>query len=137
MSKKSVVITGLGALVAGVIIGSAGAASSTTVAEPQVKTVTQTRTVTDRVEVTPQSCLDAIDAAEAISVQTRDYVELTTDLPQMIVSAAKAGMSMDAAALEAVTTDMNDFSSDTKSITAKIGPLVNDFNSAKASCQAS
>ncbi|TDE02813.1 hypothetical protein [Jiangella asiatica] len=55
------------ALFAGVGIGSAsGETGTTAMPEPQVVTETVTETVTEEVAVTPDACLNALDAAEAV-----------------------------------------------------------------------
>lgn len=117
-------------LTVGVVIGASN--TQTVAADPAVTT----KTVVDTVEVAPQSCLDAIEASEDIAIQTRRYVGLTVQMPQMVVRAAKAGMMMDADAIDGVTADMDAFASDTQAITAKIGPLVQRFNVAKTACRA-
>ena len=151
MSKKTVVITGLATLVAGIVIGSSGSASSDVpAAQPQVKTVTKTRTVTDRVEVTPQSCLRAIDAADQIRSSASDYTDITIQLmdvnakwPGLMKRTLTAGMNMDVAAVQNITntvrgmnSDMDGITSDIDGLASDLRPIVRKFNNASASCRA-
>ena len=117
------------ALGVGVVVGTAGSGQ----ADPAVQTKTVTQTVTR--EATPQSCLDALDASEALTAQSRRYVKLTVQMPGMVVRAAKAGLNVDVAGIKAVTADMQEFTADTEAITAKVGPLVDTYNSAAAECR--
>ncbi len=134
MSKKSVAFTGAAALVAGIVIGSSGASSTAEVAEPQVKTVTKTKTVTE--EVTPQSCLDAIEASEGIADQAIRFTDASTKWPNLVSRALQAGMAMDVAEVKNITADIEGITADYEDITVDTQQLVSDFNTTSADCQA-
>lgn len=151
MSKKSVVITGVAALVGGIVIGSAGSASSDVpAAEPQVKTVTKTRTVTDRVEVTPQVCLTALDLGATIGGKAGDFgglfvqmLDVNAKWPGLMKRTLQAGMTMDAPAVQDITdevkgmnSDMTGINGDLSDLNGELTPLVRRFKNARARCEA-
>lgn len=132
MSKKTVAFTGLAALVAGVVIGSSGTEQAA-VAEPKIKTVTETV----EVEVTPQGCLDAIEAGETImGDEVPKFADITISFIGLVQRAAKAGMNMDAVAMGNIAEDVDGLTKDTQNINAELTPLVRDFKAGRAECKA-
>lgn len=127
MSKKSVAVTGMAALVAGIVIGSAGTAESNTTAAPQVKTVTET--------VVPQGCLDAIDAAESImGDETPKFAQVTIAYIDLVQRALMAGMDMDVAEANRIADKVRHLSRKTNGITQRLDPLIADFKAGRATC---
>jgi hypothetical protein len=118
------------AVTIGVVIGASGSTAET--AAPVVKT----KTVTETVEVTPQSCLDALDAAEGVVSSAADYVNLTVQWPRLVLRALRAGVNMDMTAVDNITADINGLTADTRAITADVRPQVKQFNSAEDACRA-
>jgi hypothetical protein len=109
-------------LVGGIILGSAGAASSrpsvSEAAPAPTPTVTATATVTAEPiikEVTPQACIDALDiAAEAIG--------LFSTYPGMASEAVQAAGTFDTEGLNTVTEKLQTFNGKLDKLTPKIGP---------------
>lgn len=98
----------------------------------------ETKTVTETVDSTPQSCIDALDAAEAL-VQG-PVVEQSSDtiiLVNLIPKAFDAGVHMDEAAANSIITTMGEVNKRTESRNATIESLVGDYNAASDDCRSS
>lgn len=146
-SKKGYIITAAVALTVGLGLGAAsatgsdsgqtGAASTTVQADPT--TVTQV----------PPSCLAALNSAEAIGSDAADvslamahFSHIVVAYPQLVYDAANAGLSQDAAALEAVATQVGDITTKVKAnnatlnaITVRVGHHVDAYKAAAAQCR--
>ncbi len=129
MSKKSVAVTAIVAATIGIGLGSVGSASSDTVAEPKVKTVTK------EVEAVPQACLDALSDAEGVADSVADFGQVSIQWPNLVVRAARAGLNRDVGSVRAIIADMESMTSDYDDITAELTPQVRSFNANKASCR--
>ncbi len=137
MSKKSVAFTGVATLIAGIVIGASGGGEPA-VAEPQVRTVTETETVTEEVEVevVPQGCLDAIEAGETIMAEEMPkFADITIGYIDLIQRAAEAGVQMDVAAIETITDEMEDLTAQTGDITTRSKPLIREFKIGREACE--
>jgi hypothetical protein len=130
---KKVLIVGAVCALLGIGVGSASGEA------PKPETVTKTETVTREVEVevTPQACLDAIDAAEKVGGITQDFINSASAYPDLVVRAAKAGMNFDAAAIEGITTEIEGLTEDFTGQAKRMRPTVAAFNAAKTDCRAS
>lgn len=103
--RRWVAPTAIGAvaLLAGVGIGAAG--EKTEVVTVEAEPIT--KTVTEEVEVTPQSCLDALDSAETLITTATDVGLLASEFIDFIPRAFEAGMNYDAVEAEAIITEMD------------------------------
>lgn len=135
MSKKTVVFTGLATLIAGIVIGSSGGEEAA-VAEPKIQTVTKTETVTEKVKVVPQGCLDALDAAAGIYGEFGAFGDITVGYIDLIQRSAVAGMDMDVAEIEDITAEMRDLTDDTTNVTKNVKPLSRTFLAGSDECRA-
>lgn len=135
MSKKTVIGTAVVALLVGIGLGNTPAGSTEKeVAEPKIRTVTETQTVTE--EVVPQGCLDAIDAAETMATQSGKFARITVGYIDLIERAAMAGASFDTAEVADIAHDMEDLSGRTNNITERLDPVIASFKSGRAECEA-
>ena len=114
--RVGLVLAVAASVVAGIAIGSAATGS----AEPTTKTETVTETET--VEVAPQSCLDALDAAEGL---VHRGVVPAFDAS---ADAMDAASRFDVAGINAATARMN-------RLTPRIERYVGDYNAAADSCR--
>lgn len=102
------------------------------------ETVTETKTVTETVDSTPQACVDAMGAAEALV--TGPVVEQTEDsvvLIGLIPLAFEAGASMDNAAAQGVIDTLDEATARSESRNVEIKSLVTEYNKASKKCRAS
>lgn len=119
------VLTGIGyvaVLILGVAMGASTGDEATTADAPEPEVVTETETVTEEVEVTPPSCLDALDATE---VMLNDGVVPTIEAAQASYQALAA---FDPVAMESALTDL-------ESVNAEVEGLVADYAAAAVECR--
>jgi hypothetical protein len=145
LKRAGLVLAGLSLGVAIAPAGQSSAAETATSKRAEVRTVTKTvpgptitRTVPGpTVEKTPASCLAALDAAERGFDLAADGFAISAEIPPLIGDAARAGLNVDADALDRVTTKV-------LKITGRLAPILDkttstgtQFNAAKAACRAS
>lgn len=134
--RKLVVIPSLVvAATVGFGIGSSDSedAAATPQPTPEPQTITKTETVTEQVEVTPGSCLDALDAADEVRSDAADFgglmIRMSTvnrQWPDLVLDAARAGVNVDAAALDDITTTVQGMTADTKQINHEMNDLATE-----------
>ncbi len=129
MGTKTTVVTGVVALLVGVGVGVAG--------EPE--TVTETveaagPTEEVEVEVTPESCLEVIDRAEEIGTIAAKSGGISIGYVNLIPDSIRAGMSMDAGAVDVITAKLKELRLRQEALTDETEVVVRQFNVAKADC---
>lgn len=129
------------ALIVGIAAGGAAAGSDdpTRTATTAPTPATVTTTVTEQTEaaaVTPQSCLDALTAAEAITRDSRHFVRAIIVYPSLILKSARAGMQLDADKINEVTATVKGISAKVDGITADVTEHVAAYNTAAEDCRA-
>ena len=90
------------------------------------------------VESTPQACVDAMDAAEALV--TGPVVEQTEDsivLVGLIPLAFEAGINMDNATAQDIIDTLDETTARSESRNVEIESLVTEYNEASEKCRAS
>jgi hypothetical protein len=117
------------ALVIGVTIGAAGQT------EPTTGLQTDTDTVTETVEITPQACIDALDTAEAAFGIASSFAGYTSDLAYTASEAVYAAAYGDYLALESLTADVESINAGINGLTADLTPLVDEYNADSAACR--
>ena len=99
-----------GTFTLGAIIGTSGASSDTTAepAEVITETVTETETITEtvEVEVVPQECRDALDAADDMLLASADLMDLMSDGFYLAGEAVVAAGSFDYITMEAINDEL-------------------------------
>lgn len=116
------------------IIAACGTETSAT-ASPEPETVTVTETVTETVEVTSQSCLDALDYAESAFAIAADFAGLTGDLSFTAGEAVLAAGMWDWEYLEELTEDVVAINGGIGDLTAQLAPVADGYKSAAAECR--
>jgi hypothetical protein len=118
------------------ILGAAGSASdrSPRSADLSAPTVTVTKTVPNM--EAPQSCLDALDAAEALTKDAGDFASTVTAYPDLIRRAAIAGSTFDTAGIEAITRKIESMSVEIRAETDSVDMHGDRFRATAADCRA-
>ena len=132
LSDRKVKITGkqmltfVGLPLVAFILGMAagGDSSDEPAAAPEPEVRTETKTVTEEVEVpvTPQACYDALDSAESIVSGTM------ADVMTTVSEAFESASVLDAAGMEAAMTELDE-------LTVQIENQVAEYNPAAAECR--
>lgn len=133
----------VGAIAAALLVGVAagGAATSsdasapTSLADPTTVSVTKTVQQPVAVEKTPQACLDALDAAEQLTDDSRSFVRAILPYPNLVLKAAKAGMTLDPSKLDEVTATVKTITAEVNGITDDVSGHVDAYNAAAAECR--
>ncbi|WP_104138750.1 hypothetical protein [Arthrobacter sp. ZGTC131] len=106
-----------GLAVAGLVLGFGAGVG----AKPEPEIVVQEKIVEKEVEVvkevTPPSCIEALDV-------TQEAIELFSTYPEMAHDAVQAAGTFDTAGLQAVTRKIETFNSDLDKLTPKVGAPV-------------
>jgi hypothetical protein len=133
LSRTPLIITSLGGLLLGVLIGAGVAGSGTQAAGAPEPAPTETV----EVEVpggTPEACLTALDEAEAVIATAGEVVNLTRGLLSDVFPAAvMAAYEHDAAGIDQATADLEKFNSDVNALTRKVESI--DYVTAAAECR--
>lgn len=135
--RKSIVPV-VAAVVAAVSLSACGTTA------PQIKTVTKTvrpdpiiktKTVTKTVTKTPQSCLDALDAAEKATHLASEFARASSDYPAMVRDAFKAGLQGNPYEAQDVLNRMKSATRKYGSINRRLTPTVVKYNNAASDCR--
>lgn len=139
-SRKPLIITSIGGLLLGVMIGAGVAGSGTPTAgapEPAPTVTVTAEPETVEVEVpggTPEACLTALDDAEAVIAASGEAMNLTRNLLSDVFPAAvMAAYERDAAGIDQATADLEKFTSDLNALTRKVESI--DYVTAAAECR--
>jgi hypothetical protein len=129
-------------LPAGVCLALVSACGGTSDAAQTPTTVTVTKpavTVTDEVtvETVPQSCLDALDAADTIAGDTGAFGQIMVDMITQFPKAVRAAFNRDAAAINAATTRQEGINTRLGNLTDRMAPHIDTYRAARDECQAS
>jgi len=144
-TRRRWVIPTLGAgaaLLVGVAIGNAGDSSPETTAAPEPQpTVTVTpepevKTETIEVETTPQSCLDALDAAEGLAGNAGSLAGYVSILADLVPRAYDAGLYGDIAEAQAIVSEGEALNADMDRVLPDLQANVDAYNAASAECRA-
>ena len=139
------ILAGTGAtvvLMVGVGIGASGSTDDQppSSADLSAPTVTVTKTVTTpgprMAPGTPQACLDALTAAEALTRDAGDFATTVTAYPDLIRRAALAGATGDTAAIQSITRKIESMSVEIRAETDSVNMHGARFRSTAADCRA-
>lgn len=140
LSRTPLIITSLGGLLLGVLIGAGVAGSGTPAAgapEPAPTVTVTAEPETVEVEVpggTPEACLTALDEAEAVFATAGEVVNLTRSLLSDVFPAAvMAAYEHDVTGIDQATADLEQFNSDVNALTRKVESI--DYVTAAAECR--
>jgi hypothetical protein len=139
MSTKAKIFVALGVTAAFVVGMGAGAAAgpaddtAATIHSPTT-TVTQTAQMQTR---TPQSCLDALDAAEAVGSDVYKFDQILVDNQRLMRPAIMAAYKHDAAEMTRITSQVQSINTRIQSINGETSADVAAFNTAKTACRSS
>ena len=111
------------------VVGYGMGSTDSSEAEPAT-TKTETVTETQTVEVAPQSCLDALDAADQVRKDaakgfdlTIRFTEISQQWPDLVLRAAQAGATLDSAEISAITSEIDGMTTDTNEVNRKLTSL--------------
>ncbi len=124
------IAAGLSALIALLVVGCAPATPGINAAIPAAPAQTV------EVETTPSSCLVALDTADEAFGVTATAIDAAADLPDLIVRAAQAGMTMDAGELEAITSDLEDITTVVTEQSDRLSTLSETYATNAEACRA-
>ncbi len=93
-------------------------------------------TVTKTVEKTPQSCLDALDAAGQGFGLASDFAKQTGRLIPLFPKTLRAGLNQDVQAIRDITDQIKDINSDLEATTTKIRQQAETLRPLAAECRA-
>lgn len=134
-SRKPLIITSIGGLLLGVMIGAGAASSGDGTHAAGAPEPAPTETV--EVEVpggTPEACLTALDDAEAVIAASGEAMNLTRGLLSDVFPAAvMAAYEHDVAGIDQATADLEKFTSDLNALTRKVESI--DYVTAAAECR--
>jgi hypothetical protein len=143
MSTKGKVFAALGvtaAFVVGMGAGAAAGPADDSAAPSDAITITEPgATVTQGVAIhdgTPQSCLDALDAAEVVNGDAAEFSQIVTDYSRMLSPAVKAAYLHDVAGMEAMTTKIQTIAPRIHAVSADVQTDGAAYASAAADCRA-
>jgi hypothetical protein len=139
MSKKTVIITAVAASTLGIILGAASVSGDTSSQSPDPVTLhSPTVTVTQAAQTrTPQSCLDALDAAEAVGSDVYKFDQILIDNQKLMRPAIMAAYNHDAAEMTRITSEVQAINTRIQSINGETSADVAAFNTAKTACRSS
>jgi hypothetical protein len=135
MSTKAKIFVALGVTAAFVVGMGAGAAAGP--ADNTAATIhSPTTTVTQTAPRTPQSCLDALNAAERIINDAGDFAQTVVQMSQNSHRAVIAAYNHDVAAMTSVVSDIESNTAEIKSETRSVGRDGAEYRPAAADCRA-
>jgi len=121
--------------------GGAGDAEPTTVTitkpAPAPVTVTDAQPVEVVTEVTPPSCLKALDAAEVVADDSAEFGQIVVDMTEALPDAITAAFNHDVAGIEAATAAQQRINTRLDNLVDQVKPHVAEFNSQADDCRAS
>lgn len=131
----SYILTAAVGLALGAVIASGGTSADASKVEPSV--VTETKTVTETVEVAavPQACLDALDEAEQISGIAAEFADTASTFPPLVGDAFEAGINMDNVAAQRIIDQMDASNQEMDDQNSRMRPLVDAFVDDKQACR--
>lgn len=106
----------------GIGAGAAGTSGAEPAPKPKVKTVTHTVTETQTVEVTPQSCLDALNRSDRAMGMAGNAFGVTAEILDAV-------LEMDVAKMTTQTGRLG-------GIRDRLGPVMRNYRTAAADCRA-
>jgi hypothetical protein len=137
MSTKAKIFVALGVTAAFVVGmgagGAAGPADDTTAKTIHSPTVTVTQTAQSR---TPQSCLDALDAAEVVNGDAAEFSQIVVDYSKMLSPAVQAAFLHDTAGMDAMTVKIQTIAPRIHAVTADVKADGAAYAAAAANCRA-
>jgi hypothetical protein len=114
-------------LTAGALLLAAGCAGGAD-AQPSVSKTTIT--------ATPDSCLAALKAADALQQDSYDFSKLIIEYPDVVQAALYAGLHQSASEIDGVTASLNSLTRRISPITDSVGVHGDEYRSAAADCRA-
>lgn len=119
--------------------GSDTAKPQVTVTKPAPAPVTVTTTQTEQAteEVTPPSCLAALDAANQVAVDSAAFGNIVADMASALPKAITAAFNRDVAGITAATARQKVINTRLDALNDRIGPHVDEYNSQAEMCRAS
>lgn len=115
-------------------------ATTTVTAQPDpapTQTVTSApKTVTKQVPVTPQSCIDSLDQAEAIVHKVPTLTTISQKYIGLIPRAYQAGMNGGVGA-QAVVNEIHSLTAQSKALAQELHPMIARYNAISDQCRAS
>lgn len=136
LSRKPLVITSLGGLLLGVMIGAgvAGSGTHSAGAPEPAPTVTVTAEPETAEVGVPEACLTALDDAEEVFAITVEVMSLTRNLLSDVFPAAvMAAYEHDVTGIDQATADLEKFNSDLNALTREVESV--DYVTAAAECR--
>lgn len=106
--------------------------------EPEVvtETKTETKVVEKKVEVTPKSCIKALDYAEAIITGPAARTALrSVDLVNLIPLAFEAGSTYDESLVNQITNELDNITAATEADTSELEENLEQYNLNAAKCR--
>jgi hypothetical protein len=137
MSTKAKIFVALGvtaAFVVGMGAGAAAGPADDTAATINSPTTTVTQTATQ--SRTPQSCLDALNAAEVVNGDAAEFSQIVADYSRMLSPAVKAAYLHDIAGMDAMTTKIQTIAPRIHAVTADVQADGAAYAAAAADCRA-
>lgn len=122
--------------------GGAGEAASTpttvtvTKPAPAPVTVTDAQPVEVVREVAPQSCLDALDAADLVATDTGAFGQIMVDEITMFPKVLMAGIRQDADAIRGYTTKQQAINTRLENLNDRLAPHADAYRSFRDECKA-